>query len=283
MWQGGMPLLIAFLAAVAYWWLVLADAAVQQADMPNVAIQHASTLIPDTVPDLVLTAPVQVLMYGGDRFLAANIETIRAQAEMISLSSEGFRLRAHRAASLLNPCHEDNYWFGNASLSWGGAIAQGMDVLGYASQCRYWDEWPAFFYAFNQNFFYQDIREAQRVLHVAAARSPQNAPAFLTYATMLDVGNVQQTQMALTMLKQAKADAKSEQHQAMLEKRIVRLQGLLILRQAQQTYEKKSGKPLQNIHDLITNGIIEAFPEDPMQLGYELKEGIFQMRQLRIQ
>lgn len=262
--------LLLLVAIAGYWALLL------KAQMPLSAAQQQDK------PDLVLAEPVQVLLYGGDRFLAANVEAIRAQAAMSDLDTQDFRLRAHRAASLLNPCHEDNYWFGNASLSWGGAIAQGMDVLGYAGQCRFWDEWPLFFYAFNQNFFYQDSIEAQRVLKIAAARTEKNKAAFLTYATMLGLDQIKNAKIALTVLEHEQKQAKSAAHEDMLNKRIVRLKGLILLREAHATYVKKFGKELEQPDDLLSTGVLSEVPQDPLKLGYEFRHNMFQLKQMRV-
>jgi hypothetical protein len=35
----------------------------------------------------------------------------------------------------LNPCHEDNYYQGNALLTWGGAVAEGNELLKRATDC----------------------------------------------------------------------------------------------------------------------------------------------------
>jgi len=248
-----------------------------------ISMDHSVTSIQkEENPDFVLSEPVQILLYAGDRFLAANIETIRAQAAMFSRGTEGFRLRAHRAASLLNPCQEDNYWFGNASLSWGGAISQGMDVLRNASNCRYWDEWPPFFYGFNQNFFYQDTAEAQRVLKIAAERSDKNKAAFYTYATMLGLDLVKNTKIALKILKNERRLAVNKNHALMLDKRIKRLEGLLVLREAHIAYKKKFGKELEHPDELLTTGTLSSVPKDPMKLGYEFRDQAFHLKQLRV-
>jgi len=256
-------------AFVLYWVLIL-------------MLNPANANQKESVPTIVLVAAAQVLMYAGDRFLAANIETIRASAEMTSIDSEEFRLRSHKVASLLNPCHEDNYWFANSSLSWGGAVSQGMDVLQYASQCRFWDEWPPFFFAFNENFFYQDSVEAQRVLKIAAERSNDNKAAFLTYATMLSLDHVKNAQVALRLLETELKQARSKDHERILSDRIERLKGLLSLREAQVRYEEKFGRKLEQPDDLIKSGIIDSPPKDPLRLGYEFREQMFQLKQLRV-
>ena len=130
---------------------------------------------PAVADRVVISAPVQLLLAGGDRFLAANFETIRAMSTgsddpAAAAADSSFRIRAHRVVAQLNPCHEDNYYVANALLSWGGAPADGIDVLRRATECRAWDEFPPFFYGFNQWFFNRDASEARRALELAADR-----------------------------------------------------------------------------------------------------------------
>jgi hypothetical protein len=257
------------IAAICYW--------------IGTAIHHETpTQQTEQPPAVVISEPVQVLLFAGDRFLAADIEAIRAVASSTDPHTHDFTLRAHLAASRLNPCHEDNYWVGNASLSWGGSLSEGFELLRNATQCRFWDEWPPFFYGFNQNFFYDNVKEAQHALKIAAQRSPENAPFITTFSTMLAVGKIADTRMAIKMLEAERDKAKRKQLRDMLNMRVVRLKGLLTLRIAQDTYRKRFHKQLQNPQDLLTTGILDKFPEDPVKVGYEFKNHAFHLKQAQI-
>jgi len=261
---------VSLLAAMVYWTIV--------------TLQGSTTIkLQDDSPEVVVAAPIQVLMYFGDRFLAGNFEAIRASALTASTETQLYRQRAHLTVSQLHPCHEDNYWIGNAALSWGGAMTQGLDLLGNATQCRFWDEWPPFFYGFNQNFFLFDIEEARRVLEIAAIRSPTNANFFRTYSAMLAAGKIDNIKMAADMLEKERDNAKEPKLKEMLNNRVIRLKGLLLLRDAQQAYEKKFGRDLENPQDLITQKLLDKFPQDPLRIGYEFRENRFQLRQIKVQ
>ncbi len=234
-------------------------------------------------PEIVVSGAAQILLYGGDRFLAANIESVRAAAAVTSSDAQDFRLRAHKGVSRLNPCHEDNYWIGNASLSWGGLEKHGFDLLFNAMNCRYWDEWPAFFYGFNQYFFRNNISEARIAIERAATRSSQNAESFRTFSIMLEAGKVKNTQMALEMLKHERGEAKKPKLREMLSQRVTRLQGLLTLLESQKNFESKFGRPLRQPQELLETGLLDEFPEDPLNLGYEFRENTFHLRQMKIQ
>jgi hypothetical protein len=260
---------ITFTAAALFWLsVVLQDpAAIQRHERPA---------------EIVVTGPIQLLLYGGDRFLAANVETTRATASAATDDAQRFRLRAHQVVSRLNPCHEDNYWVGNAALSWGGAEEQGFELLQNAMHCRYWDEWPAFFYGFNQHFFLRNLPEARRALEIAAQRSAENAAAFRTFSTMLAAGEIDDTRAALEMLRNERDKAKDPALREMLDKRVGRLEGLLLLRDAQSTYEQRFGRKLTGPQELLESGILESFPPDPTGLGYVFSDQSFQLRQMNI-
>jgi hypothetical protein len=233
---------------------------------------------------VVLSAPVLTALYGGDRFLAADLETVRLSAT----GTEGgqpdanYLVRAHEVVSELNPCHEDNYYLANALLTWGGAVDEGDKVLQRAIDCRSWDELPPFFYGFNQYFFNHNIKEAQRALGVAADRATGNAASFRKFAIMIGIEQIEDEKLALKMLEQERDKARGAKLIAMLDKRVKRLEGLVILRDAQRAYEKKTGKPLKRPQDLVTEGILDALPQDPMKIGYEFVDGRFILKQIKI-
>lgn len=260
---------VSIICAVIYWGLVSHSEPVAYSSQNS---QH----------EVVLPATAQVVLYGGDRFLAANVEAIRAAASSTTKSAHAFSLLAHQTVSRLNPCHEDNYWIGNASLSWGGAEEEGFELLRNAAHCRYWDEWPAFFYGFNQNFFLHNVDEAREYLELAALRSPANAAAFRTFSTMLAVGELDDTRMALEMLTNERDKASDPKLREMLNRRVTRLEGLLTLRNAQKRFEARFNKPLQRPQELLEKGILQSFPSDPMGIGYEFREQAFHLKQMKI-
>jgi hypothetical protein len=192
-------------------------------------------------------------------------------------------LRAHQAVSRLNPCHEDNYWIGNASLSWGGAEEHGIELLRNAMHCRYWDEWPAFFFGFNQHFFLHNLPEARMALEQAAQRSSNNSAAFRNLSIMLAAGKINDTRLAIEMIQRERDEAKDPVLKEMLDKRVVRLTGLLTLREAQASFEKRYNKPLLQPQELLESGLLKGFPDDPLRLGYEFRDQTFHLRQMKIQ
>lgn len=233
---------------------------------------------------VVISAPVLLALYGGDRFLAANFETMRLAATGIEhgQADAAYLVRAQQVVARLNACHEDNYYLANGLLTWGGAVNEGNQVLQAALLCRTWDYIPAFFYGVNLAFFQRDIDEAQRILELGIQRSPDNAAALRKLVVMLQVDRFADEKLALAYLMQQRdaaiADPKLQQ---MLGKRVVRLQGLVTLREAQRRFEA-GGRSLVNLQQLVESGLLEALPADPLRLGYELRDGRIILRKIKI-
>lgn len=240
----------------------------------------------ESAASIVLPPTIQVLLYGGERFLAGNIEAVRALHSFGANRKDEheFRMRSHIAASRLHPCSEDNYWIGNANLSWGGNAQAGLELLLNARNCRFWDEWPAFFYGFNQYFFNQNMSAAQESLNLAAerARDEQNAIFFKTFAIVLASKEKKDTRLALQLLKTERDQATDKRLRANIETRIQRLEGLLTLRDAQEEFEARFNSTLKHPQELISSGILKNIPVDPLGIGYEFREQTFHLRQLRI-
>ncbi len=232
---------------------------------------------------VVISAPILLALYGGDRFLAANLEVIRLAATGMDdgLSDTGYLVRAQQVVAQLNACHEDNYYLANGLLTWGGAVSEGNQVLRAAVQCRAWDFVPAFFYGVNLAFFQRDIAEAQRMLELGAQRSPENAAGLRKLAVMLRAESFADEKLALNYLIQQRDSASEPKLHDMLDKRVVRLQGLVALREAQRSFEPKNGR-LISLDQLIESGLLPALPVDPLRLGYELKAGRIILKKMKI-
>ena len=246
--------------------------------------QQPVALTPQFFSDrVVIPAPLLVALHGGDRFLAADLETMRLAATGLDDQGvdTGYLVRAQREVARLNPCHEDNYYLANGLLTWGGAVEEGNDVLRAAVECRFWDEIPPFFYGINLAFFQRDNEEAARVLEIGAQRSPQNAAAMRKLAVMLRAEQFADERLALNYLIQQRDSAADPKLQDMLDKRVVRLQGLIALREAQRRYEQEHG-PLATLDQLVAQHLIESLPTDPLRLGYELRDGHIELKKLKI-
>jgi hypothetical protein len=238
---------------------------------------------PMAIDRVVIAAPILVALYGGDRFLGANLEAMRLSATGMDERGvdTGYLIRAQNEVARLNACHEDNYYLANGLLTWGGAVDEGNRVLRAALACRFWDGVPAFFYGVNLAFFQRNIPEARRVLELGAQRWPENAAPLRKLAVMLQVESFADERLALNYLIQQRDTTSDPALRQMLDKRVQRLQGLLTLREAQRRYESIHS-PLQGLQQLVEQGLLESLPVDPLRLGYELRDGRIVLKKLRI-
>jgi len=246
--------------------------------------QQPVRLTPPLVADrVVIPAPLLVALHGGDRFLAADLETMRLAATGMDDrgADTGYLVRAQREVARLNACHEDNYYLANGLLTWGGAVKQGNEVLRAAVECRFWDEFPPFFYGINLSFFQRDNEEAARVLEIGAQRSTDNAAAMQKLAVMLRAEQFADERLALNYLVQQRDSSVDPKLKDMLDKRVIRLQGLIQLREAQRQYESEHG-PLRDLQQLVDRGLLDELPTDPLRLGYELRDGSIELKKLKI-
>ena len=246
------------------------------------ASRRASTQVADSV---VLPATFQTVLYLGDRYLAANIESTRvlmAGEEIVRGSDQDYLYRIHTVVADLNPCHEDNYYVANALLSWGGNVDAAMDILRTAARCRFWDEVPPFFLGYNLYFFKYQHKAAKDALFEAAERSPKNRLGLQKFGVMVGSEEFPDSRMARRYLVAQREETRDQKLKDMLGLRIARLDGLIVLRDAQANYEKRYGRHLDDPHALLSSKLLQDFPNDPMGLGYVFSDGVFAMRDVGI-
>lgn len=251
----------------------------------GVAISNSKQKNTQVAESVVLPATLQTILYLGDRYLAANIETTRvllASEEIVRGDDQDYLYRIHHVVSELNPCHEDNYYVANALLGWGGNVDAALDILRVATECRFWDEVPPFFLGHNLYFFKYQYKAAKESLFLAAERSPENRVALQRFGVMVEAEGIPDARMARGYLVAQQKQARDKALKDMLELRIRRLDGLILLRDAQAAYVKKTGRPLEDPQLLITDGYLSAFPMDPLRLGYTYSNGIFAMTEVGV-
>ena len=238
----------------------------------------------ETYLGFTLPAKIQLFLFAGDRYLASNIEFITTAANNMSGGTHALasRANAHKVVAELNPCYEDNLYFSNAFLSWGGLPEEGNRILAQSTACRTWDDIPPFFLGFNRYFFFHDIQGAELALQQAIDRSDKNKVALQRLYISIKSEKFDDRELALAYLKQEQDQADNAELKEALQKRIGRLNGLIILEKAQADFERKFNRPLAKPQELIEHGIITVYPTDPLGIGYEFRDNAFHFRQLRI-
>lgn len=230
--------------------------------------------------EFLVTLPIvaQVVMTGGDRYLAANLATFRALvASTESMTEDDFALQAKIQTDVawLNPAQEDNYYIAAAILPWYGQLEASQFVLQRASNARPFDWQPPFYYAFNSYYFLKDPAEASRWLRKAAEHTDveENVLAFQQISALW-AAKGPDFEVAIQLHRDLIKATKHKEFAAFLEKRVTRLENLLLIEKAIASFRLASGRFPEDVEDLVKTGVIASMPLDPFGMRYALgKDG----------
>jgi hypothetical protein len=220
---------------------------------------------------------VQVVMAGGDRFLAANFGAIRALVtETVKMQPDEYKILAkvQEDASWLNPAHEDNYYIASAILPWSDQVDAAQTVLRRASLARPFDYQPAFYYAFNLIHFRNDAGSASAWLRAAAAKLPDDEERLIMEnyaASWLD--RADDLGMAIAVVESMAQQARRKDFRNYLLQRAQRLRDLQSLRKAASIFRENTGQSLKSLDQLLTSGVVSVLPVDPFGVGYSVDAG----------
>lgn len=227
-------------------------------------------------PELQVALPlfVQVFMSMGDRYLAANIASIRALiVDTQKMSPDEFAILAkvQEDVSWLNPGHEDNYYIAAAVLPWVGQVDAAQRVLARASLARRYDYQPAFYYGFNQLHFRNDPAGASAWLREAATHLPEGGNRIqMQNLAAIWMDKTSDIDIAIKVVEALAAQSKRRDFKRYLDMRVQRLQVLKVLRTAASDYSQQHGRPPSRLQDLVDDSRISALPVDPFGFGYDL-------------
>lgn len=221
---------------------------------------------------------LQIILAGGDRYLAANLAAYRAVVVGNGqLDPKTYEILANvqKDASLLNPAHEDNYYLAQAILPWNNQVEADILIQRAASQAREWDTLPAFFYAFDQYYFLRDPVAGAKTLKWAAERAPENdrVPLMSMAARWSEKGD--DPREAIKLVTAMMDGTRDKELKRNLHTRIARLAGLATLRDAARQFEQNNGRPLASLDELTRQGLLAELPQDPLGDGYNIdKSGL---------
>lgn len=217
---------------------------------------------------------MQVLMAGGDRFLAANITVFRAL-----VTDPGNQMPARFAvqaklqgdAAWMNPRHEDNYYLAAAALAWNNRLETAQEILGSASQARTFDMLPAFFYAFNEYYFRHDPVTGSKWLRIAAEHTPSEEDKLrLNRLAANWMVKGQDRQQALKMLEAMASQSRYRSLRRQILLRAERVRHLIELDQAIIDYQKRYQELPASLELLVSSHILATLPSDPLGNGYTM-------------
>lgn len=234
---------------------------------------------------VVMPGTIEVLLAGGDRYLAANIGVFRAMMVGGHVKDElsySVQAKIQTQVAVLNPRQEDNSYIASAMLPWWGQVDAAQFILARATASRYWDFMPPFFQGFNEYYFNKDYQAAAELVELSAGRTEGlNRESFKAIAAKwYSLGDDPRAAIGIiSALMQASSDPRM---QRLLQARIDRLKALLVLRQAAERYRLEQGASLADLPQLLQRGYLEAIPEDPFQYGFQVDEkGQVQLRSKR--
>ena len=215
---------------------------------------------------------VQVLMAGGDRYLAANLAGFRALVSSPhTMAAENFRVLSlvQSDTAWLNPAHEDNYYIAAAVLPWYGEVAATQSILRRASAARPFDWAPPFYFAFNALHFYKNTAEGAEWLREAARHTIDEGEQLdFQQLAALWVAKGEDPELAIRIHRAMAKESKHRGFANFLEKRAVRLENLLTIDQAIARYLQKTRRPPAQLRDLLDQGLLPRVPDDPFSGHY---------------
>lgn len=240
----------------------------------SLQLKHAAR--PSMLLEMQVALPraVQVVMAGGDRYLAANLAGFRALvASTENMSRENYRIQARvqADAAWLNPAHEDNYYIAAAILPWNDELDAAQFVLRRAALARPFDWQPAFYFAFNERFFHkQPLLAAEWLQRAAEASSDEMQRLQLLQLAAQWAAKSEDPALAIRMHRAMARETRYKAFAAFLDKRAQRLENLMVLETATAAYAQRFGQAPRSVAELKAAGVLGELPADPFGAVYEI-------------
>lgn len=218
----------------------------------------------------------QIAMAAGDKYLAANLAGFRILvSDAYRMGPEELQVQAQlqRDVSWLNPAHEDNYYIAAAILSVPELMPAAQYILRRAADARPDDWQPLFYLGFNKYFFEKDPVGGAQVLLEAVPRMQDEAESWTMQnlaARWIERGY--SAGDAARIVGGMADNASPGRFKRYLNHRAQRLRDLATLKALTQRYREIHGRPLANLNQLVTAGLIDRIPPDPFNRGYMLDE-----------
>jgi hypothetical protein len=223
---------------------------------------------------VLIPVPLQILLNGGDRYLAANLATFRAlvvgpndiDAETVKALGS-----IHKAAAFMNPAHEDNYYISQAIISWNGQADADIYVQERATQARPWDSMPPYFAGIDKYTFKKDPIGGAKSMEIAAQRPDMgNRQFYLDIAAKWYEKN-DDPRLALEHVLTLQKNTRDKEMKQFLGRRVARIEATIKIHDALKAYQEKFARPAEKLNDLIEAGLLDAIPKDPMGQLFALK------------
>lgn len=251
---------------LACMWLTFATATsrLQQIKRPHVKAEM----------QVALPRFIQVVLAGGDRYLATNVSVFRAlTVSTDNAQSDRFAVQSvvQLDASWLNPRNEDNYYLATAILSWNGHVDSAQQILKAATESRPFDMLPPFYYAFNEYYFRHAPMVGAKWLKIAASHSDNEQDRInLQKIAARWAEKGQDRGEALRLLNGMATQSHHPSLRTLLLQRAERIKHLIVLDEAVEVYRNKFHHPPKSLEALVESNLLRQLPHDPLGQGYTL-------------
>lgn len=169
--------------------------------------------------------------------------------------------RTIETSVILNPYHEDSYYFAQAAFVWDiGRVKEVNALLDYMADYRTWDYRIPFFLGFNYSYFLKDYEKAANYFKKAAELS--GSPLFTKLASRYFYEGGE-TELGIAFLEYMYQNAQKESIKESYKMRLDLLKNIKAIEKALSEFRNEFGKLPDNIDELVTKGFIVKIPSDP--------------------
>jgi hypothetical protein len=203
-----------------------------------------------------------IIYYGG------NVENIKRGRYK---NVEYYNLyRTIETAALLNPYHEDTYYFVQASFTWEiGRINEVNAILKYMMKYRTWDYKIPYFLGFNYAYFLKDYKTAAHYYKIASEIS--GTPLFTNLAARFFYEGGE-TELGISHLEAMIKITRKESVKKIYETRLEALKGVKKIEDAVKVFYKEYGRYPADINELVEKDVLNIIPVDPYGGEFYLDE-----------
>lgn len=172
-------------------------------------------------------------------------------------------------SSYLDPYFKQTYRLTQSSLPWQAKRPdKAIPILERSKKHLSWDWEPGFFIGFDYFYFFKDNLKASREL-MEASRVPDAPIALATLASRL-ASKAGQTRAAIDFLTAIYEKTSDKETRELLKNRIVALNGVELLSDAVERFQKRFQRLPDTLTELVDKGIISALPANPYNRPFSL-------------
>jgi len=173
-------------------------------------------------------------------------------------------------AILLNPYHEDAYYFAEGAFAWDIAkVRETNALLEYVIKYRNWDFKIPFFLGFNYAYFLKDYGKAAVYFKKAAEMTHSSLFTNLAARYFYEGG---ETELGITFLKYMINNTKDKRIKKIYKKRLTALLSIEKIETGVEEFKKRYKHLPKDIGELVKYNILKEIPQDPYGGNFYIDE-----------